>query len=264
MATINKVKDEANYNQYANTNKNSYTQLDEYKALVNQNTSALSQLNNAKKQAVKYADIAAQAQGYSTQGAALQNMNTLQSAYMNQVSQQNQALQGNLVNLENKASANAFNQYQSALSNAYSTNQLTQEELNALQQAYYSQMSASDLTSAETFTRQLLTEQNKLAEQTQLANLGVDINTQQGVSIDAIKNANDDAKLSEVLGKGAGSNLYLGVLKDLVNSGTLKNGDVIGSGKNSYVYYNGSFYLSNTNLQPTYYLDKIWFEQNKK
>ena len=67
--------------------------LDEYKNLVNQKTSALSNVGQANKVAMKYADNTALAQGYATQGAMLQNNANLQSAYQNQVGAINQQYQ---------------------------------------------------------------------------------------------------------------------------------------------------------------------------
>lgn len=93
--------------------------LDEYKNLVNQKTSALSNLNQANQTAMKYADNTALAQGYATQGARLQNTSNLQNAYLNQVGGINQNFQNQLGNLKNTVSANekvnALNNISSAI-----------------------------------------------------------------------------------------------------------------------------------------------------
>jgi hypothetical protein len=130
--------------------------MDEYKNLVNQKTSALSSLGNANRQALKYADNTALAQGYATQGARLQNMGNLQNAYLNQVGGVNQQFQQQLGSLENTASKEALNNYQVNVENAIANNTLTQEELSKLQNAYFGRLSSTDITEAENYTRQAL------------------------------------------------------------------------------------------------------------
>lgn len=130
--------------------------MDEYKNLVNQKTSALSSLGNANRQALKYADNTALAQGYATQGARLQNMGNLQNAYLNQVGGVNQQFQQQLGSLENTASKEALNNYQVNVENAIANNTLTNEELSKLQNAYFGRLSSTDITEAENYTRQAL------------------------------------------------------------------------------------------------------------
>lgn len=139
--------------------------MDEYKNLVNQKTSALSSLGNANRQALKYADTTALAQGYATQGARLQNVANMQNAYLNQVGGVNQQFQQQLGNLENTASTNALTQYTNRLANLVENTTLTDEQrqaqLNSLQNAYYGQMSANDIKEAQLSTQDVI---NSLGE----------------------------------------------------------------------------------------------------
>ena len=134
--------------------------MDEYKNLVNQKTSALSSVGNANRQAMKYADNTALAQGYATQGAMLQNTANLQNAYQNQVGNINQQFQQQLGDLKNTASTNALTQYTNRLANLVENTTLTDEQrqsqLNSLQNAYYGQMSANDIKEAQFNTQDVL------------------------------------------------------------------------------------------------------------
>lgn len=136
-------------------------QLDEYKNLVNQRTSALSSANQANKQALKYADNTALAQGYATQGAALQNMNNLQNAYQNQIGGINQQYQQQLGQLKNTASADAFTNYETELAGAIQSGNFNDQRLKELQDAYFGQMDATRLGQAQRYTQDALTELNK-------------------------------------------------------------------------------------------------------
>ena len=246
MATTNKKTLEDAYNyQGANAgNQEGIKKLGEYKNLVNQKTSALSSLGQANKQALKYADTTALAQGYATQGAALQNVGNLQNAYMNQVGGINQQYQQQLGALQDTASANAFQQYSDAYSNAVAQGTMSNEELKKLQDAYYGQMNATDLTNAETFTRQANEQINTKVYQQEIASTyGVDV-TQNGVAtVEDVLNSSDKAK--KILGKGAGNENELLALKVVLKDNAVKNGDTIKVGNNIYLFYNNQLYSTN-------------------
>lgn len=245
MATTNKktLEDAYNYQSANAGNQEGIKKLSEYKNLVNQKTSALSSVGQANKQALKYADTAALAQGYATQGAALQNVGNIQSAYMNQVGGINQQYQQQLGALQDTASANAFQQYSNAYSNAVAQGTMNNEELKKLQDAYYGQMNASDLTNAETFTRQANEQINTQAYQQEMANTyGVDV-TQNGVaSTEDIINSSEKAK--KILGKGAGNKEDTENLKRLLKSVNLQNGDTIKVNNKVFLYSNGQLYTT--------------------
>lgn len=66
-----------------------FTDTETYKNLVRENETALSRMNQAQQQALKYADMTAQAMGYSTQGARQQVSNDILNMYSNAISNQN-------------------------------------------------------------------------------------------------------------------------------------------------------------------------------
>ena len=149
---------------YANQ-QNGIKQLDEYKNLVNQKTSALSSANQANKQALKYADNAALAQGYATQGAAMQNMTNLQNAYQNQVGGINQQYQQQLGALKNTASENAFTNYETELANSISQGTFNDQRLKELQDAYFGQMDSTRLGQAQRYTQDALAQINTTTDE---------------------------------------------------------------------------------------------------
>ena len=116
----------------SNTIPKGIKDLDEYKNLVGQKTSALSNLNQANQTAMKYADNTALAQGYATQGARLQNASNLQSAYINQAGGINQNFQKQLGNLANTTSQNQFDNYKTRIYDAVKSGTLNQEYLNQI------------------------------------------------------------------------------------------------------------------------------------
>lgn len=148
------------YDYQQKNTQNGIKQLDEYKNLVNQKTSALSSVGQANQQALKYADNTALAQGYATQGAAMQNMANLQNAYQNQVGGINQQYQQQLGQLKNTASTEALTSYTNRLANVVSDTSLTQEQqqeaINSLQDAYYGQLGSKDLTEAQLSTSEAI------------------------------------------------------------------------------------------------------------
>lgn len=231
--------------------------MDEYKNLVNQKTSALSSLGNANRQALKYADNTALAQGYATQGARLQNMGNLQNAYLNQVGGVNQQFQQQLGSLENTASKEALNNYQVNVENAIANNTLTNEELSKLQNAYFGRLSSTDITEAENYTRQALSLLNTANENQQFIDTyGVDTNEQDGYSVEELLNA--DGKAKKVIGQGAGGKGYLDGLQYVLENNELKNGDTIKVKNNYYVYRDGKIYQTNNKIEnPTHTAPKL-------
>ena len=146
----------------SNTIPKGIKDLDEYKNLVGQKTSALSNLNQANQTAMKYADNTALAQGYATQGARLQNASNLQNAYINQAGGINQNFQNKLGDLVNTTSQNQFNNYSERINNAVKTGTLNQEYLNqVLNQANQSGlMQGNDLANLTNFGNDALASYN--------------------------------------------------------------------------------------------------------
>ena len=135
--------------------------LDEYKNLVNQRTSALSNLKQANQLAMKYADNTALAQGYATQGAVLQNNANLQSAYINQVGGINQNFQNQLGALEDKNVRTNFDNLSTQIANQLEAGTLTEQSGNALLQAYSSQLPQGELDKAQQVLNDALAMQSK-------------------------------------------------------------------------------------------------------
>ena len=77
------------------------------------------------------------AQGYATQGARQQAMNSLANSYINSAANINQQTQQQLGNLQDTASKEAFNSYQAAMNDYIAKGTLTQNDINTLQQRYY-------------------------------------------------------------------------------------------------------------------------------
>ena len=135
--------------------------LDEYKNLVNQRTSALSNLNQANQLAMKYADNTALAQGYATQGAMLQNNANLQSAYINQAGGINQNFQNQLGALEDKNVRTNFDNLSTQIANQLQAGTLTEQSGNALLQAYANKLPQAELDNAQQVLNDALAMQSK-------------------------------------------------------------------------------------------------------
>ena len=221
-------------------------QLDEYKNLVNQRTSALSSANQANKQALKYADNTALAQGYATQGAAMQNMTNLQNAYQNQVGGINQQYQQQLGNLKNTNSADAFPRYQTMLANEAQLGNLTEETLKQIDEHYLPQMSGNDLFEAmkirDSYAKTVTTTNA-------LQKAGVN-HEENGLDANDIVTTNNPKDLKQQLGDKISSSDLTGI-KNLINSGLLKNEDVITLSGKQYIYVIGKFYKT-SGKQSTY------------
>lgn len=174
------------------------TKTNEYNNIVNERTSALSNLNAANMQALKYADTAAQAGGYSTQGAAMQNVGNLQGAYLNQIGGVNKTFQDNVANLSDKYAAideanykeavanqkldsnNALSEYRAAVASAVENGNYTPEKAAQLKQQFYPYLVGLDRTSADSFgseanyQQQQLDKQTAEAKATELQEKGID------------------------------------------------------------------------------------------
>lgn len=150
----------------SNTTPLQISDLDEYKNIVNQKTSALSSLNQANQLAMKYADNTAQAQGFSTQGAALQNTANLQSAYLNQAGNINQQFQKDLSSLTNTKSKDTLSNIYQTIQNEVANGTLTEEGGKALLAQYSGLLNAEDSALANTYLSQGIKGQTATAEAT--------------------------------------------------------------------------------------------------
>lgn len=254
----------------ANSNANKQQVRD---TLAKQNTSALSQLYNAKQNAMKYADTTAQAQGYATQGSAVQANSSLQNAYLNQVQNQNSNYQQSLANSDasydseinniklNQAQAqdtentNLVNNYVNAMSvasNEDTLNKYYQEALSkgfggsnlqAIQMAYEAQAENLGIVSDE---------QKAINSKIDAMNAtyNTDITSTAGenakISVEQLLNTNNDAKLRHVLNDiGTGNEKSTKLLQYALKNLDVEDGDVIQLGTDVYVMYNGYLYKSN-------------------
>lgn len=240
--------------------------MDEYKNLVNQKTSALSSLGNANRQALKYADNTALAQGYATQGARLQNMGNLQNAYLNQVGGVNQQFQQQFGNLVNTTSQQELTKQTSRINTAVENGTLNQAYLDqVLGEAKNSGlMQDSDYNDLVNFGKdalrpfeqqeQITTETGTLNQDTLeevYSSKGIKIaSDDKGVTTELILNTTNPKYIKEQLGDKIGQEDLNG-LKNLINSGTLKDYDVITMSGKQYVYINGRLYKT-SNSQSTY------------
>lgn len=269
MATTTKKKEE-----YPNTLAGAYSyqpqdagsqegikQLNEYKNLVNQKTSALSSLGQANKQALKYADTTALAQGYATQGAALQNVGNLQNAYMNQVGGINQQYQQQLGSLKDTASQNSLAEYYNGLANIETNASLTNEqkaaEIAKLKDLSYKYLSPADLEKAQYETERLA----QAYTNNEFKNTYGISSEDSGVDAEYLKSLKYGSSTSTVFGKKHGSLADMSGLQYLINNNMLKNGDVILLDKNNVVYIDGKFYKAAKNLKPNYTAKDYWQKQ---
>lgn len=156
---------------YTNKKAPNVKATNQYAALVNERTSAMSNLNAANMQALKYANTAAQAGGYSTQGAANQNIANLQSAYLNQANAINTGHNQDVLELSNTLeqqqaaeSKDNLQSYYSAIESYVANGNLTQEKLNDLQSTYLTNVTGKDLQDAKIFTEQAVDSNNKFVE----------------------------------------------------------------------------------------------------
>ena len=101
--------------------------------------SAQSSLNQANRNAQKYATTTAQAQGFSTQGMAQQNMTDLQNMYMNSMANQNTNYMQQVANVKDNASNNAYALFSQRLANTLG-GAYNQSDIQKLIDAYVPQM----------------------------------------------------------------------------------------------------------------------------
>lgn len=240
MATTQKKKTPLTdaYQQYATGgNQEGIKKLSEYKNIVNQGTSALSNLNTANQTALKYADTAMQAQGFSTQGANTQNITNLQNAYMNQVGQQNLATQQQVGQLKDTTSTNAYNDYINAYANAEATGTLDNAELSRLQNAYFGLMNSRDLANAETFTRQGVASFNQGIEEEKTSTGQLSYSSNNGTEYSSNINTEKGNKFNVTIGTQT-FNLKLGknVEDTKLNPNTIEQGQITTYSKDGVVY----------------------------
>lgn len=237
MATTQKKKLTDAYQYSTGGNQEGIKKLSEYKNIVNQGTSALSNLNTANQTALKYADTAMQAQGFSTQGANTQNITNLQNAYMNQVGQQNLATQQQVGQLQDTASANAYNDYINAYANAEATGTLNDAELSKLQNTYFNLMNSRDLANAETFTRQGVSSFNQGIENEATSGEQLSYSSNNGTKYSTNVNENSGNDFNVKIGT-QNYNLKLGknVEDTKLDPSTMETGQISTYTKNGVVY----------------------------
>lgn len=248
-------------------------------ALAKQNTSSLSQLYNAKQNAMKYADVTAQAQGYSTQGAAVQSTGSLNNAYLNQVQNQNANYEQTLANAnanynseinqlnaqkaqaDEQETTNLVNNYINAISTSTDKDQVqkyydealkqgfTGSNKQALEMAYEAQAKNLGMNNGEIESWNKYNENNPATADdvvTSLSkkyNINVNDSTATKTSVNDILNSNNSGKLRKVLGDtGTGNQYALQALKYLFNNLEVNDGDSMQLGTDVYVYYKGSLY----------------------
>lgn len=254
----------------ANSNANKQQTRD---SLAKQNTSALSQLYNAKQNAMKYADTTAQAQGYATQGSALQANTALHNAYLDQVQNQNSNYQQSLASSDasydseinsiklNQAQAqdnentNLVNNYVNAISVASdkdTLNKYYQEALNhgfggsnlqAIQMAYEAQAQNLGIVSDE---QKALNVKINAMNATYNTNITSTEGENATISVEQFLNTNNDAKLRHILhDTGTGNEKATKLLQYALKNLDIEDGDVIQLGTDAYVLYNGYLYKAN-------------------
>lgn len=151
----------------SNTNTSTIANTEEYKNLVNQKRSALSTANAANRVAMKYADNAALAQGYATQGAALQNVANIQNAYQNQVGGINQQYQQQLGELKDTKSAESLENFYQMIQNAVANGTLTEQSGKEMLAQSGGLMNQSDSNLAQAYLQQGIASQTQAQQDKQ-------------------------------------------------------------------------------------------------
>lgn len=126
-----------------NSGQFSIKDTDEYKTLTDLYRSSQTGLNQANMQAQKYAQSTAQAQGFSTQGAMLQNSTELNNLYANAQAQQNINYMQEVANLENAKSQEALDLATSEIANL--PEGFTIEDLEEIRNAYSGRLNQDHL-----------------------------------------------------------------------------------------------------------------------
>lgn len=180
------------------------------------------------------------AQGYATQGARQQAMNSLANSYINSAANINQQTQQQLGNLQDTASKEAFNSYQAAMNDYIAKGTLTQNDINTLQQRYYGLMNPSDLANAQTFNEAALKDINRQADLSSTLRAS----TSYEEASDIIKEFKKEDRYTGSVTKNDVNNF-------LSNPDLLSNGDQItfqykdkdgNTDTYTITYYNGKFY----------------------
>lgn len=137
------------------TQTNDITNTDEYKWLRDAYASAQSNVNQSYQLANKYAQTTAQAQGFNTQGALLQNNSNLYNIYQNALSNENINFQNALSQLTNQRSDQALTNFETGITNLVSSGLYTEEDLQELIDLYMPRMDADAQAQAQYLINQL-------------------------------------------------------------------------------------------------------------
>ena len=158
------------------TQTNDITNTDEYKWLRDAYASAQSNVNQSYQLANKYAQTTAQAQGFNTQGALLQNNSNLYNIYQNALSNENINFQNALSQLTNQRSDQALANFETGITNLVSSGLYTEEDLQELIDLYMPRMDADAQAQAQYLINQLDYESNipNIEGKTAYGNFSVD------------------------------------------------------------------------------------------
>ena len=137
------------------TQTNDITNTDEYKWLRDAYASAQSNVNQSYQLANKYAQTTAQAQGFNTQGALLQNNSNLYNIYQNALSNENINFQNALSQLTNQRSDQALANFETGITNLVGGGAYTEEDLQELIDLYMPRMDADAQAQAKYLINQL-------------------------------------------------------------------------------------------------------------
>lgn len=158
------------------TQTNDIINSDEYKWLRDAYASAQSNVNQSYQLANKYAQTTAQAQGFNTQGALLQNNSNLYNIYQNALSNENINFQNALSQLTNQRSDQALANFETGITNLVSSGLYTEEDLQELIDLYMPRMDADAQAQAQYLINQLDYESNipNIEGKTAYGNFSVD------------------------------------------------------------------------------------------
>jgi hypothetical protein len=137
------------------TQTNDITNTDEYKWLRDAYASAQSNVNQSYQLANKYAQTTAQAQGFNTQGALLQNNSELFNIYQDALSRENINYQDALSQLTNQRSDQALSNFETGITNLVGGGAYTEEDLQELIDLYMPRMDADAQAQAKYLINQL-------------------------------------------------------------------------------------------------------------
>lgn len=137
------------------TQTNDIINSDEYKWLRDAYASAQSNVNQSYQLANKYAQTTAQAQGFNTQGALLQNNSELFNIYQDALSRENINYQDALSQLTNQRSDQALSNFETGITNLVGGGAYTEEDLQELIDLYMPRMDADAQAQAKYLINQL-------------------------------------------------------------------------------------------------------------